>query len=157
MRRKVNYELISSQECVDYCDINDILSGICITKYKSEEDITIEGSDNLIKDEKEIKEQEIKLQDKILDNIEKGFTSENFNTSNIESGNDAVIENKKMTITLTTTDNQKNKENNNMTNIDLGECENILRKIYTIPVEKKIIHEKNRRETRRNENTEGRI
>ena len=104
--RKINYceaicdkekpfELISSQECVDYCDINDILSGICITKYKSEEDITIEGSDNLIKDEKEIKEQEIKLQDKILDNIEKGFTSENFNTSNIESGNDAVIEIKK--------------------------------------------------------------
>ena len=31
-----------------------------------------------------------------------------------------------MTITLTTTQNQKNNINNNITMIDLGECENLI-------------------------------
>ena len=136
------FELILTQECVDYCDINDILTGICITKYKGNEYKQIEGSDFSNKVEKDIKEEEIKLQDKILDNIEKGFTSENFNTSDIENGKDAVIEDKKMTITLTTTDNQKGKEDNNMTNIDLGECEDLLRSTYKIPPDKKLYMKK---------------
>ena len=38
-----------------------------------------------------------------------------------------------MTITFTTTENQKNNDiNNNMTTIDLGECERSLRKYYNI-------------------------
>ena len=38
-----------------------------------------------------------------------------------------------MTVTLTTTENQKNNSNNNITIIDLGECEDLLRKEYSIP------------------------
>ena len=37
-----------------------------------------------------------------------------------------------MTITLTTTQNQKNNINDNMTSIDLGECENIIRIHYNL-------------------------
>ena len=37
-----------------------------------------------------------------------------------------------MTITLTTTQNQKNDKNNNITIIDLGECENLIRKFYNL-------------------------
>ena len=38
-----------------------------------------------------------------------------------------------MKITLTSTDNQKNSSNNNnMTSIDLGECEDLLRDYYNI-------------------------
>ena len=37
-----------------------------------------------------------------------------------------------MTITLTTTQNQKNNKNNNITIIDLGECENLIRKFYNL-------------------------
>ena len=37
-----------------------------------------------------------------------------------------------MTITLTTTENQKNNINNNLTKIDLGQCENLLREVYNI-------------------------
>ena len=43
-----------------------------------------------------------------------------------------------MTITLTTSDNQKNNTNNNMTSIDLGECEIELRKYYNISNNKKL-------------------
>ena len=43
-----------------------------------------------------------------------------------------------MKITLTTTENQKNNTNNNMTTIDLGECEYLLRKEYNISDEKKL-------------------
>ena len=37
-----------------------------------------------------------------------------------------------MHITLTNTQNQKNNTNINMTNIDLGECEVLLRKVYNL-------------------------
>ena len=68
----------------------------------------------------------------MLQNIEEGFTSEDYDTSNLENGEDDVFEDEKMTVTLTTTQNQKNNTNNNMTIIDLGECEGLLRKEYNI-------------------------
>ena len=42
----------------------------------------------------------------------------------------------KMKIVLTTTDNQKNNNNKNMTSIDLGDCEKLLRDFYNITDEK---------------------
>ena len=39
-----------------------------------------------------------------------------------------------MTITFTTTENQKNNINYNMTRIDLGECEVLLRNEYNISI-----------------------
>ena len=48
-----------------------------------------------------------------------------------------------MIITLATADNQKNKnKNNNMANINLGDCENILRDIYNISNDKKLYMKK---------------
>ena len=73
------------------------------------------------------KEEEINYYDTILKNIEDIYTSKGFNTSNLENGNDEIIEIEKLKIILTTSDNQKNNIDNNMTNIDLGECENSLR------------------------------
>ena len=74
-----------------------------------------------------IKKNEINYYDTILKNIEDIYTSKGFNTSNLENGNDEIIEIEKLKIILTTSDNQKNNIDNNMTNIDLGECENSLR------------------------------
>ena len=89
------------------------------------------------------KAQEIKAQDKILDNFEKSFTSENYNTSELEQGNDAVTKNEKMTITLTTTENQKNNDkNDNSSKVDIGPCEDILRNIYNISEDKKLFMKK---------------
>ena len=60
------------------------------------------------------------------------FSSEFYNTSFIDNGNKEEIELDKMKIILTTTIDQKNNNNENETSIDLGECENLLRKFYNI-------------------------
>ena len=77
-------------------------------------------------------EEEIKYYDNVLKCIESGFTAVNYDTSNIDSGNDELIKTEKMTVTFTTSENQKNNINNNMTTIDLGDCEPLLRNYYKI-------------------------
>ena len=96
----------------------------CIQNYKGNK------TDERNKDEN--KEEDRRAQDIMLQNIEEGFTSEQYDTSNLENGEDDVFEDEKMTVTLTTTQNQKSNSNNNMTIIDLGECEDLLRKEYNI-------------------------
>ena len=81
---------------------------------------------------KKSKDEEIKYYDNILQNIENKFTSDDYDTSNIDGGQDEIITNGKITTTLTTSENQKNNINNNMTKIDLGECENLLRKFFNL-------------------------
>ena len=76
---------------------------------------------------------------KIIESIEKGFTSPKYNTSNLDNGIDETIKYENFMITLTTIDNQKNNsKNDNTTNIDLSECERILRDIYNISDDEKI-------------------
>ena len=103
-------------------------------KYIKNEDIE-NIIQNLIKNDKnEIKgkEEEIKAYDKIIEKIENIFIN-NYDTTNLDKGEEQIINAGKMSITLTTTINQKNnKTDNNMTIIDLGECENLLRKYYNI-------------------------
>ena len=77
------------------------------------------------------KEKEIEYYDNLLKIIEEGFT-ENYDTSTIDKGQDEVIETDKMTVTFTTSENQKSNINNNVTTIDLGECETILRNEYNL-------------------------
>ena len=128
--------MIKTQQCVDFCDI---LSGECKLNYvfnKKEE------NDTFILDEKTKKKEEIKFQNKLLKTIEQSFISSNFNTSDLENGKESIIQNNKMTITLTTTENQKNINNNNMTRINLGECEYELRRAYKIPNDTKLFMRK---------------
>ena len=82
--------------------------------------------------EEKAKEEEIKYYDQIIEKIEEAFTSDNYDTSNLDKGEDEVIETEKMTVTFTTTQNQKDNSNNNMTSIDLGECEDLLRNYYNM-------------------------
>ena len=111
--------MISTQECVRICPFNELKLNNCILNYRSEK----KGQD------------ETKIKNDILRNFEMGFTSQDFNTTNLENDEEEKYEYDGMTITLTTSDNQKNNENNNMTTINLGECENLLRKEYNIPDE----------------------
>ena len=117
------FEILSIQECVSNCSVNDILSEKCIIKYET----------------KKSEEDNIKAQKNILDNIENNLISGNYNTSNIEKGNDDLIRLEKTVITLTTSENQKNNENKtNLTSINLNECEKILRNVYNISHNKTI-------------------
>ena len=74
----------------------------------------------------------IEYYDSILKIIDSIITSGNYDTSLIDIGEDKIIEIGKMTITLTTTLNQKNNTNNNMTSIYLEQCETLLREYYNI-------------------------
>ena len=112
-------------ECVRNCSINNIINKICILNYKI----------NSI-------EEFIKVQDILLENIETGLVSKEYNTLNLENGQDNIIENDKMKITLTTIENQKNNKNNNITSIDLGECETKLRRYYNISDNEKLFMKK---------------
>ena len=115
------FEILLTQECVDNCPVKSIIQNICVLNFENN-------------DENENNNEETKVQDMLLDNIESEFTSENYNTSNLDKGEDEVISYGDMTITLTTSSNQKNNINNtNTTIIDLGECETLLRKEYNIP------------------------
>ena len=79
------------------------------------------------------KEEENEIYNEVINNVETIFTSEDYNTSSLDSGEDEVIQTEKMTITLTTTKNQKgNITNDNMTLLDLGHCEDELRNYYNI-------------------------
>ena len=78
------------------------------------------------------KEEENKFYDEILKNIKEVFTSENYVLSDLENGKEEKIETEKMTITITTTENQKNNINGNTTVVDLGNCENQLKKVYNL-------------------------
>ena len=71
------------------------------------------------------------IQDQILENIQELFHT-GFNRTNIDKGNDLTIINSKVSYTITTTSNQKNNENNNVSTINLGECENKLKHNYNI-------------------------
>ena len=78
------------------------------------------------------KEEEINVYNKILNEIESIFTSENYNLYNIDKGEDQFINAEKLTITLTNIENQKNNIDSNMSTIDLGDCEDLLRIHYNL-------------------------
>ena len=87
------------------------------------------------------KQEEIEYYDNVIKIIEKGFT-ENYDTSKLDIGQDEVIKREKMTVTFTTIENQKNNINNNMTRIDLGNCEALLRDEYNISSNKTLYMKK---------------
>ena len=93
-----------------YNNINDVIQDLIINKNKTED----KGKDK-------------EYYNNIINKVESIFTSGKYDTSKLDSGKDEIITAEKITITLTTSKNQKNNTNNNMTIIDLGECENILR------------------------------
>ena len=82
----------------------DIKNNLCKLKYIA--NITEEN-------EEEDEDIDTKMNNMILESVELGFTSEGYNTTILEKGEDDIIKTEKMSITLTTTDNQKNNINNN--------------------------------------------
>ena len=130
------FELINKQICTDYCNLNLIKTKLCILKYQK-----IQKVENLEKNNEEYNENEkIKVQNMLLDNYEKGFTSEDYNTSKIDQGQDDIYEEKEMRVIFSNLDNQKKKEKekNNFTSIKFGECEQKLRDFYKIPENKQL-------------------
>ena len=106
----------NSRECTDLIDVEDIIKAIAPLE---------KGESKL---------QQMNYYNNILQNIDTSFTSPNYDISNIQNGKDEIIITEQMTITFTTTENQKNNLYNNMTSIDLGECETLLRNFYHLSI-----------------------
>ena len=100
-------------------NINDIIQDILNKKNRTTKNETRE------------KEDEINNYNSILENIEEILLSGSFNTSKIDNGNDEIIKTEKMIITFTSINNQKMNKNKNITSIDFGLCETILRNNYS--------------------------
>ena len=84
-----------------------------------------------------IEKKELNLsKDNIIDNIKDDIINHKMDylLSNVTAGNkeDLYIKDEDISYQITTTDNQNNNIYNNISTIKLGECENILKKIYDI-------------------------
>ena len=71
------------------------------------------------------------IEDEMMKNIQ-DFIINELNTTSIDNGKDLIIPNEKFTYTITTTKNQRNQIEENITTIDLGECETELKHEYNI-------------------------
>ena len=108
---------ICEKNNAEKCSIKELQEGKCILNYINENQ-TIED-----------------LEQEKLDSIKEQLTGENFDTSEIDRGNDIVISNEEAgtTISISSSDNQKMYRNKNITSINLGKCEDKLRGKYNIP------------------------
>jgi len=89
----------------------------------------------IISEKKETKQisskEEIDYYDNLINSIETKFI-ENYHLLNLENGDDEIIITEKMTMILTSLQNQKNNIHKNISLIDLGLCENLLRNYYNL-------------------------
>ena len=82
--------MVKIQECVENCELDDYQNGLCIMNYLKTND-----GKNITEQEK--KEEEIKAKDIMIKNVEKGFTSGKYNTSDLDSGKNDIIKHGDMT------------------------------------------------------------
>ena len=110
------YKINITQNYENDFSIETLLNGSCMINY-----IDINQDSNPI------------IFDNILKKIEYIFTSKEYDTTEIENGRNNIFKYKNMIVTLTSTINQKNNENNgNVSTINLGDCERLLREAYNI-------------------------
>ena len=124
----------------EYNDINEITDKIYNFNYTFN-DIK-ELIKNLIKNETEKQINETEYYNDIIKNIESIFTSGSYNKTKIDNGEDETITIDKMTIAFTSLKNQKNNKIKNVTTLELGNCENLLRNYYNLSDDEIIYLEK---------------
>ena len=129
-----NYKFIPEKlECIIDCAKDNVYiyeyKKICYDHIIKEMIINTENENNTNTNTKEYTK-------KYAENLENIFTSGIYNTDNLDKGQDDTFTSGKTKFTFTTTNNQRNKNNNgeirNETIIDLGGCETLLRWSYNM-------------------------
>ena len=110
--------IIEREDIMEYLEIMSIIKNLT----------NILNNDTI----KKTTNEEIFYYDQLIYYLEILFTLKDFNTTKIDEGEDQAFETKKMKVTFTTLKNQKNNLNDNLTNIDLRECEEELIKLYNL-------------------------
>ena len=126
-------EIINEIESSEIFNNNISISSTIVETF-SEIMRIIENLMGILKNEtiKKTRKEEIEYYDTFIHNIETIFTSKYFNTTKIDEGKDEIYETQKIKVTFTTSKNQKNNLNDNTTSIDLGKCEEELKKFYNL-------------------------
>ena len=88
------------------------------------------------------KEEEIKHYDNILKNIDDIISSDNYDTSKLDKGEDEKISINIMVVTFSNLNKNNNSEEDNITIVHLGECEKLLRKFYNLSLNKNLYMKK---------------
>ena len=105
------YEILYEQKCVKFCEYKYLKDKSRLLNYIEEKEKTeIEPGYKKISK----REEQIKMYNIILDNTELSFTSESFNTSELEGGENVIFEFEEMKILLTTTKNQEDDNENHI-------------------------------------------
>ena len=112
--KELPFKLIQTDECAQCCPIRDIQINNCELNYK-------ENNSN--------------LEDKILYCIKQDLTK-GYNCTDVDMGNDVVIERNMSTYIITKTGNQK--KGTNITTVNFGSCEESLKNYYGIPLEENL-------------------
>ena len=113
------YLQLDTNKCMKKCEIMSFINQDCITDHLTE--------DNQMKDINNIKKAiEDHSIDFLIDNITKG-------------GNDITIVGKNIKYQISSSWNQNDIDNGNISNIKLGNCENILKEKYNIPLDAPLI------------------
>ena len=112
------FKMVKTHTCVNNCTIVERQKGLCIINYE-------------LKDNEDNKE----IEEKVIQDVKEEM--KNLNISEVDKG-DIIIKQKSSTITISTSDNQKNGKSPNTTNIDLGQCEDKIKEAYNIPKNKSL-------------------
>ena len=132
------YKKISTQECLEICDFDEIRNKYCIYQYSKIQ----KNETNSVEQEKQAKQEEIEEKNKLIESSKNSITDGKINSTKLDNGEEEKFSDDKMTITLGTTDTQKENVKDNNTRVDLGECEIILRNYYNITKDKSIYMQK---------------
>ena len=124
-----NYTCTESNECPENYSKLILDKNKCIDDCKND-NIYIFEFDNKCYF-KNINDSDSKELDEILNYMRDKFV-QGFNTTDIDNGNDFMYSRGKNTFEITTPQNQKNNQNNNLTTINFDKCENELKKEYNI-------------------------
>ena len=139
---KYEYNNICYQQCPNETIINEdnyICSDNINIKIKKQTDIneTINSILSFVNDllisnnTKSFNSSYMEKQDQILEKVQ-DIINNGLDTTDIKKGNDITMNTGTVNYTITTTSNQKNNKNNNVSTINLGECENKLKEKYNI-------------------------
>ena len=105
----------NNNELMENCTTEDFFKGLCDTENKI---LSTETKDNMI--------------NVIIDNIISGNLNDLLTEITTGEKNDFYIKEDDVIFQITTTENQNNKEYNNVSTINLGECEDVLKDKYGI-------------------------
>ena len=137
--------IIDKNNCISDCSLDEIYkfeyNNLCYNScpyktylFNNSNKCTNLNANNFFNGENGISLDNSLIKDKLKENIRDDIINKNIEIKDIISGKkeDLILKSSDTIYQITSSDNQNNKKYNNLSTINLGECENILKDIYGI-------------------------